>query len=327
MMGTDDIMLPDYVAEIRRIVAESPGRRHHPARRRGHRRRRHASPASLADQAKDRVYLPKFAGTKVLGGEELAASLLRGCWFYFPSLCWRSDAVTRRQLPRRPAHHPGPGAGHRPDPARRAHGAVGQGGLPVPAPRGQLQRRRGRGREALRRGPAVLRRRGAADGRAGLAARGESGAALHLLAPARGDADARPRSRPAPARGCATWRGTPSCPLPAWGRSDGGGGVPDPAARRPGTARPVRRCVRPRRASRARRRPRRHRLRRPRRQRGAAGPRPPGPGHRAHAARHRARRRVRPDGPLARRHRRARRRAGAASARRPSSTPPAACGA
>jgi glycosyltransferase involved in cell wall biosynthesis len=92
MMGTDDIMLPGYVAEIRRIVAEHPGIGI-------------IQPGveiidgtgdvvrTLADQTKNRIYQPRFAGTLVMGGEDLAASLLRGCWFYFPSLCWRSDAI------------------------------------------------------------------------------------------------------------------------------------------------------------------------------------------------------------------------------------------
>jgi hypothetical protein len=31
----------------------------------------------------------------VLGGEALATSLLRGNWLYFPSICWRADAITR----------------------------------------------------------------------------------------------------------------------------------------------------------------------------------------------------------------------------------------
>jgi hypothetical protein len=30
-----------------------------------------------------------------MGGEELATSLLRGCWFYFPSICWRTDAIRK----------------------------------------------------------------------------------------------------------------------------------------------------------------------------------------------------------------------------------------
>ena len=92
MMGTDDIMLPDYVAEIRRVVAGHPGIGI-------------IQPGvevidgtgavvrTLADQTKNRVYQPRFTGTVVMGGEDLAASLLRGCWFYFPSLCWRSDAI------------------------------------------------------------------------------------------------------------------------------------------------------------------------------------------------------------------------------------------
>ncbi|NUP48107.1 MAG: glycosyltransferase family 2 protein [Catenulispora sp.] len=92
MMGTDDIMLPGYVAEIRRIVKEHPGVGI-------------IQPGvqvidgagrvvnTIADQAKARIYLPRFTGTTLMGGEELAASLLRGCWFYFPSLCWRSAAI------------------------------------------------------------------------------------------------------------------------------------------------------------------------------------------------------------------------------------------
>jgi GT2 family glycosyltransferase len=92
MMGTDDIMLPGYVAEIRRVVAAHPGVGI-------------IQPgvdvidgagkvvSTLADQTKNRIYLPKFSGTIVMAGEELATSLLRGCWFYFPSLCWRSEAI------------------------------------------------------------------------------------------------------------------------------------------------------------------------------------------------------------------------------------------
>jgi glycosyltransferase involved in cell wall biosynthesis len=92
MMGTDDIMLPNYVATIKATIAAHPGIAM-------------IQPGvqvidgagtpvnTLADQAKNRIYMPKVEGTLVMGGEELAASLLRGCWFYFPSLCWRSDAI------------------------------------------------------------------------------------------------------------------------------------------------------------------------------------------------------------------------------------------
>ncbi|GAA2004938.1 glycosyltransferase family A protein [Catenulispora subtropica] len=92
MMGTDDVMLPGYVAEVRRIMKEYPGVGI-------------IQPGvevidgagavvnTLVDQVKARIYQPRFSGTLRMGGEELAASLLRGCWFYFPSLCWRSAAV------------------------------------------------------------------------------------------------------------------------------------------------------------------------------------------------------------------------------------------
>jgi hypothetical protein len=94
MMGTDDVMLPNYVAQIRRIVKEYPGVGI-------------IQPGvevidsagrvvnTITDQAKARIYLPRFTGTVLLGGEELAASLLRGCWFYFPSLCWRTEAIKK----------------------------------------------------------------------------------------------------------------------------------------------------------------------------------------------------------------------------------------
>ena len=45
---------------------------------------------TLVEQTKA-FYRPK--GEAVLQGEELATSLLRGAWFYFPSLGWRKDAI------------------------------------------------------------------------------------------------------------------------------------------------------------------------------------------------------------------------------------------
>jgi DNA-binding PucR family transcriptional regulator len=47
----------------------------------------------LADEVKRRLYAPKVDGHLLMGGEQLAASLLRGNWLYFPSICWRTDAV------------------------------------------------------------------------------------------------------------------------------------------------------------------------------------------------------------------------------------------
>jgi glycosyltransferase involved in cell wall biosynthesis len=92
MMGTDDIMLPEYVATVRATLAAHPGigmiqpgvqvidGAGAPAE-------------GLVDQAKRRVYAPKVEGSRVMGGEELATSLLRGNWLFFPSITWRTEAV------------------------------------------------------------------------------------------------------------------------------------------------------------------------------------------------------------------------------------------
>jgi hypothetical protein len=47
---------------------------------------------TLVDEAKRRIYAPR--GRSSLAGEELAVSLLRGDWLYFPSLAWRADVLT-----------------------------------------------------------------------------------------------------------------------------------------------------------------------------------------------------------------------------------------
>ncbi|RAJ38838.1 glycosyl transferase family 2 [Kitasatospora sp. SolWspMP-SS2h] len=92
MMGTDDAMLPDYVATVRAALAAHPGIGM-------------VQPGvqvidgagtpteGLVDQAKRRIYAPKVDGTRVMGGEELATNLLRGNWLFFPSICWRTEAL------------------------------------------------------------------------------------------------------------------------------------------------------------------------------------------------------------------------------------------
>lgn len=92
MMGCDDIMLPDYVQTVHGLLERYPDATIvHPGVEiidsRGHL----ATP--LVDRAKMRIYRPSFAGSVVMGGEELAVSLLRGNWMYFPSLCWRSSEL------------------------------------------------------------------------------------------------------------------------------------------------------------------------------------------------------------------------------------------
>lgn len=54
----------------------------------------HGAPArGLVDSAKRVLYAPRVSGRTELAGEQLATSLLRGNWLYFPSLAWRSAAV------------------------------------------------------------------------------------------------------------------------------------------------------------------------------------------------------------------------------------------
>lgn len=92
LMGCDDRMLPNYVATVQNVHADHPDAgiiqpgvvvidsAGNPTK-------------TLVDEAKRRVYAPKFAGRTELVGEALAVSLLRGDWLYFPSICWRTAAL------------------------------------------------------------------------------------------------------------------------------------------------------------------------------------------------------------------------------------------
>ena len=92
IMGCDDIMRPNYVATVQELLERYPeativqpgvevigadGAQTH----------------TVVDRVKEWVYAPTFEGTLVLQGEDLAVSLLRGDWLYFPSLCWRTTEI------------------------------------------------------------------------------------------------------------------------------------------------------------------------------------------------------------------------------------------
>lgn len=92
VMGADDVMLPSYVEEVKKLAVAHPraaviqpgvevidgdGRVVRP----------------LADRVKTRL-APRAGGVTELAGETLSASLLRANWTYFPSLCWRRALVT-----------------------------------------------------------------------------------------------------------------------------------------------------------------------------------------------------------------------------------------
>jgi glycosyltransferase involved in cell wall biosynthesis len=94
LVGNDDLMLPGYIGTVRRAHAAHPEAAiiqpgvevvdadGAPAR-------------SLVDLGKRWVYAPRVTEATVFAGQELAVSLLRGNWLYFPSICWRSEPLRR----------------------------------------------------------------------------------------------------------------------------------------------------------------------------------------------------------------------------------------
>lgn len=93
LMGCDDLMEPGYVASMRAAIEAHPGASY-------------LQPGvsvigddgSLILPLADRVkswYRPTRSEVDVLRGEQLAVSLLRGNWTYFPSICWSTQAVRK----------------------------------------------------------------------------------------------------------------------------------------------------------------------------------------------------------------------------------------
>ena len=94
IIGNDDLMLPGYVGTVRRAHAAHPDvaiiqpgvevvdADGVPAR-------------TLVDLGKRWVYAPRVSEPTVLAGQELAVSLLRGNWLYFPSICWSTEPLRR----------------------------------------------------------------------------------------------------------------------------------------------------------------------------------------------------------------------------------------
>jgi len=94
LMGADDVMLPNYIETVVAAHQQFPSAQI-------------IQPGvevidelgkpgmGLIDRTK-RVYAPRVRGTdgrRLLLGEPLAVSLMRGNWLYFPSICWRSDSL------------------------------------------------------------------------------------------------------------------------------------------------------------------------------------------------------------------------------------------
>ncbi len=93
VMGADDIMLPNFLQTVADAFSEFPdasivqvGVEVIDARGRAVR--------PLGDRVKS-YYRPDVDERTPLAGEQLAVSLLRGCWTYFPSLAWRTETIRR----------------------------------------------------------------------------------------------------------------------------------------------------------------------------------------------------------------------------------------
>jgi glycosyltransferase involved in cell wall biosynthesis len=97
IFGCDDVMLPGYVGRVRQLLSENPD----------------ASVVQpgvetidsdgvvsmpLGDRVKTFYRRADTRRSPVLVGEDMAASLLRGNWTYFPSLVWRTDLLRRFQF-------------------------------------------------------------------------------------------------------------------------------------------------------------------------------------------------------------------------------------
>ncbi|WP_404320443.1 glycosyltransferase family 2 protein [Arthrobacter luteolus] len=93
IMGADDIMLPNYLtAVVASFEAFPEASAVQPGVQVIDELSRATTP--LADRVK-KAALPRGAQRRQLGGEDLATSLLRAGWHYFPSIAWKSEMLKR----------------------------------------------------------------------------------------------------------------------------------------------------------------------------------------------------------------------------------------
>lgn len=91
IMGCDDLLLPDYIARTRELIARHPTVDYiQPGVDVIDDDDRRIAP--LADRVKA-LYRPRRRHEVELTGAPLAQSLLRGNWTYFPSICWRTATI------------------------------------------------------------------------------------------------------------------------------------------------------------------------------------------------------------------------------------------
>jgi glycosyltransferase involved in cell wall biosynthesis len=94
VMGCDDVLLPNYVSVILKAGANYPAASIiQPGvsviDEAGHQ----AKP--LTDVVKQHLVMPRGCGPRLVGGEDLAVSLLHGDWLYWPSLAFRRERIRK----------------------------------------------------------------------------------------------------------------------------------------------------------------------------------------------------------------------------------------
>jgi hypothetical protein len=93
-MGADDVMLKNYIETVVAAHEQFPSAQIiQPGVEVIDENNQHVM--GMVDRMK-RVYAPRVhasSGRRLLSGEPLAISLIRGNWLYFPSVCWKSDAL------------------------------------------------------------------------------------------------------------------------------------------------------------------------------------------------------------------------------------------
>lgn len=94
--GCDDLLLPTYVATVRAAITSAPAGVDvvSPGARVIDENGVASDP--LVDKVKRRLFAPRVTAPRVLAGEEMAVSLLRGNWTYWPSLAFRVEPVRRQ---------------------------------------------------------------------------------------------------------------------------------------------------------------------------------------------------------------------------------------
>ncbi|MBX3094070.1 MAG: glycosyltransferase family 2 protein [Cryobacterium sp.] len=91
MMGADDVMLPDYLARVKELIAQSPTAGFvHPGVQTIEENGELAG--GMIERGKA-IYRPRGSGIRRVAGEPLAVGLARGNWMYFPAICWNAEAV------------------------------------------------------------------------------------------------------------------------------------------------------------------------------------------------------------------------------------------